>query len=68
MDCIDNCCLDNAHTESRPAGDNGIAAEDFLRRLFREGFLGAFQFEDRLVQLIRLKAGDLKPVVPKDLE
>jgi 5-methylcytosine-specific restriction endonuclease McrA len=36
-------------------------AEDYLRRLFREGFLSEAEFEDRIQCLERLKNGELKP-------
>ena len=36
-------------------------AEDFLRVLFREGFLGENDFEQRLSHLQRLRAGELRP-------
>jgi hypothetical protein len=39
-----------------------LSAEDFLRKLFRDGFLSASELDDRLLQLSRLKAGELKPV------
>ena len=38
-----------------------MGAEDFLRLLYREGKLSEAELEDRLLQLKRLKAGDLKP-------
>lgn len=37
------------------------SAEDWLRTLYREGLLGATEFQDRLSHLERLRAGDLKP-------
>jgi hypothetical protein len=37
------------------------SAEDFIRRLFREGYLNEFEFEDRLRALVQLKNGELKP-------
>lgn len=40
-----------------------LSAEDFLRKLFRDGFLSASELDDRLLQLARLKAGELKPDV-----
>lgn len=40
-----------------------MSAEDFLRKLFRDGVLSMSELEDRLVQLGRLQAGDLKPAV-----
>jgi len=36
-------------------------AEAFLRTLYRESLLGAAEFEDRISQLQRLRAGDIKP-------
>lgn len=37
------------------------AAEDWLRTLYREGLLGATEFQDRLSHLERLRTGALKP-------
>ena len=37
------------------------SAEDFFRRLYREGFLNESEFEERLHKLAQLKAGELKP-------
>ncbi len=37
------------------------SAEDWLRTLYREGFLEATAFQDRLSHLERLRAGELKP-------
>lgn len=37
------------------------SAEDWLRTLYQEGFLEAAAFQDRLSQLERLRAGELKP-------
>jgi HNH endonuclease len=36
-------------------------AKDFFRRLMREGYLSTAEFEERLVTLARLQAGELKP-------
>jgi 5-methylcytosine-specific restriction endonuclease McrA len=36
-------------------------AEDWLRTLYREGFLDASSFQDRLSHLERLRSGELKP-------
>jgi hypothetical protein len=36
-------------------------AKDFFRRLMREGYLSTDEFEERLVTLARLQAGELKP-------
>ncbi len=38
-----------------------LSANDFIRKLFRDGFLSASEMEERLLQLSRLKAGELKP-------
>ena len=40
-----------------------MAAEDFLRKLFRDGFLSAGELDERLLQLSRLKAGELRPTL-----
>lgn len=40
------------------------SAEDFLRRLFREGYLNDQEFEDRIEALAQLKAGKLRPKHP----
>jgi hypothetical protein len=37
------------------------SAEDWLRTLYRDGFLEATSFQDRLSHLERLRAGELKP-------
>ena len=37
------------------------SAEDWLRTLYREGFLESPEFEDRLSHLQRLQSGELKP-------
>jgi hypothetical protein len=39
-----------------------MTADDFLRKLFRDGFLSASELEDRLLKLVRLQAGEIKPV------
>ena len=41
-----------------------VSAEDFLRRLLREGYLSDVEFEDRIAALKRLRAGELKPNHP----
>lgn len=53
----------NVVAASREANNRkgSTAADDFLRRLFRDGFLSALEMEERLLQLSRLKAGELKP-------
>ena len=38
-----------------------ILAEDFLRGLYREGYLSSEDFEDRLAALQLLRSGELKP-------
>ena len=38
-----------------------MSAEDFLRRLFREGYLSELEFQGRLQALAQLKAGELRP-------
>lgn len=38
-------------------------AEDFLRTLYRESFLSATEFEERLSHLERLRNGELKPAL-----
>jgi 5-methylcytosine-specific restriction endonuclease McrA len=40
-----------------------MTAEEFLRKLFRDGFLSASELEDRLLKLVRLQAGEIKPVL-----
>lgn len=39
-------------------------AEDFMRVLYREGFLSGDEFEERLSHLQRLRAGELRPPIP----
>lgn len=53
----------NVVAASREANNRkgSTAADNFLRRLFRDGFLSASEMEERLLQLSRLKAGELKP-------
>jgi len=53
----------NCVAASREANNKkgAMPAEDFLRRLFREGYLSEAEFQDRLHALARLKAGDLRP-------
>lgn len=41
-------------------------AEDFLRALYREGFLSNDEFAQRLSHLQRLRAGELRPLLPQD--
>jgi hypothetical protein len=53
----------NVVAASREANNRkgSMSAEDFLRRLFREGFLNEVEFEGRLKTLSLIKAGGLKP-------
>jgi hypothetical protein len=43
-----------------------MPAEDYLRKLFRDGFLSAAEFDERLLQISRLKAGELRPELPSN--
>lgn len=40
---------------------NDSSADDWLRTLYREGFLAAAEFEERVSHIERLRAGQLKP-------
>lgn len=53
----------NCVAASREANNKKGAgsAEDYVRRLFREGYLNEAEFQDRLHALSQLKAGLLKP-------
>jgi len=53
----------NVVAASREANNRkgAMPADDFIRQLYRDGFLNQEEFEERLVQLKRLKAGELKP-------
>lgn len=53
----------NCVAASREANNKkgGASAEDFLRRLFRDGFLNEAEFQDRVQVLAKLKAGELRP-------
>ena len=53
----------NVVAASREANNRkgSMSAEDFLRKLFREGYLNEMELENRLLQFARLKAGELKP-------
>ncbi len=44
---------------------NDSEAEDFLRVLYREGFLSSDEFQERLSHLQRLRAGELRPAIPQ---
>jgi len=55
----------NCVAASREANNKkgALPAEDFLRRLFREGYLSEVEFQDRLHTLAKLKAGELPPLL-----
>ena len=55
----------NCVAASREANNKkgSMPAEDFLRCLFREGYLNELEFQDRQHALVQLKAGVLKPAV-----
>ena len=44
------------------------AADDFLRRLYREKYLSATEFDDRLLALQLLRDGQLKPIIGDSAE
>lgn len=56
----------NCVAASRKANNlkGSASAEDFLRRLFREGYLSSAEFEERMSKLSMLLAGELKPPLP----
>jgi hypothetical protein len=53
----------NCVAASREANNKkgSTSAEDFIRRLFREGYLSELEFEGRLRALVQLKNGELRP-------
>jgi hypothetical protein len=53
-----NCVAASRETNNKKGS---TSAEDFLRRLFREGYLSESEFQDRQRALAKLKAGELKP-------
>lgn len=53
-----NCVAASRETNNKKGA---TSAEDFLRRLFRDGYLSEPEFQDRIQVLARLKAGELKP-------
>ncbi len=53
-----NCVAASREANNRKGA---MSAEDFLRRLFREGYLSESEFEDRKTALANLRAGLLKP-------
>lgn len=53
-----NCVAASREANNRKGA---MSAEDFLRRLFREGYLSESEFDDRKIALANLRAGLLKP-------
>jgi len=55
----------NVVAASREANNrkSSMSAEDFLRKLFRDGFLSDAEFEGRIKMLSLIKAGEIKPKV-----
>ena len=53
-----NCVAASRETNNKKGS---TSAEDFLRRIYREGFLSEADFNDRIHHLAKLKAGELKP-------
>ena len=53
-----NCVAASRETNNKKGA---TSAEDFLRRLFREGYLNESEFQERQHVLVQLKAGLLKP-------
>lgn len=53
----------NCVAASREANNKkgAMPAEDFVRQLFREGFLSESELQDRLQAIVKLKAGELRP-------
>jgi len=53
----------NLVAASREANNRkgSMLAEDYLRQLFREGFLNEAEFQDRLQTLSLIKEGQIKP-------
>ncbi|GMR20328.1 MAG: hypothetical protein BMS9Abin36_0923 [Gammaproteobacteria bacterium] len=49
------------HSCNSSKGDD--TAEEFLRKLYRRGFLGAPELEERLADVIKLKQGLLRPII-----
>lgn len=49
------------HPCNSSKGDD--TAEDFLRKLYRRGFLGPAELEERLADVARLKQGSLRPII-----
>ena len=40
-----------------------MTAEEFVRKLYRRGFLGAAELEERLADVAKLKQGLLRPII-----
>ena len=55
----------NVVAASREANNRkgSMSADDFLRKLFRDGFLNEVEFEGRIKTLSLIKAGEIKPKV-----
>lgn len=53
-----NCVAASREANNRKGA---LSAEDFLRKLFRDGFLNDVEFQDRREALEKLQAGELKP-------
>ncbi len=55
----------NVVAASREANNRkgSMSAEDFLRKLFREGFLNDMEFQERIKILSMIKAGEIRPTV-----
>ena len=53
-----NCVAASRETNNKKGA---TSAEDYLRRLFREGYLNESEFQNRQHALVQLKAGLLKP-------
>ncbi len=49
------------HSCNSSKGDN--TAEEFLRNLYRRGFLGTAELDDRLAEVTKLKQGLLRPII-----
>ncbi len=56
-----NCVAASREANNRKGA---MAAEEFIRQLFREGFLSDNEFQDRMQALAKLRAGELRP--PRD--
>ncbi|MBU2851646.1 HNH endonuclease [Acidithiobacillus ferrivorans] len=65
---VGNNSYRNCVAASREANNKkgAMSAEDFLRRLFREGYLSDAEFQGRIIALEKLKAGELRPPLKVD--